>query len=177
MSLQAAANFEAFKFKVALITPEMSKVTGHHFLTHSYIHKSNIHQLPEEQKIWMLLALRAAGEFEYDLVKVAHDGSHVCLLRYPKFDVDPLPALMYSVKIFLPSGRCCITDYTKFPHPPTLYRKATLVSPDYPFVNQRVKPADTKKKTAPSHCSHCGWHNLCASRKTPCCHALLNTKN
>ena len=110
---------------------ESACVVGKRLLTHLYIHKNYVHRLPDELKVLVAQALRVAGEFDFDLVKVAHDGSHVCLLRYPNFDTDPHPSLMYSIKVQLSNGQFCLTDYSRNVNPPILHRKELFVGSDY----------------------------------------------
>lgn len=100
--------------------------------THLYVHKSGFRHLHVDDRILVARALMVAGEFEYDLVKIAHDGSHVCLLRYSDFDTNPHPALMYSIKVWLSNGQYCMTDFSNSDNPPILHRKETFVAPDYP---------------------------------------------
>ena len=108
-----------------------------------------VRHLPSDVRFLVAKALLVAGEFSYDVIKVAYDESHVYLLSYPEFDVDPHPTLRYSVKVILSSGQYCISDFTKsaHPHPPTLQRKDILVSQGYPlyerfkaFVEAEEKP-------------------------------------
>lgn len=106
---------------------------GKHVGTHLYVHKSNICHLPKNVRLLVAQALLVAGEFEYDLVKVAHDGKHVCLLSYPTFDTHAHPELKYSIKVLFPSKQYCVTDYTKSTNPPILHRKDLLVPTDYPL--------------------------------------------
>ena len=100
---------------------------------HLYAHKSNIRHLPENIRALVAKALLVAGEFEYDLIKVANDRAHVCLLRYPTFDTHAHPELKYSIKVLLPSRQYCMTDYSNSANPPILHRKDLLVPPEYPL--------------------------------------------
>ena len=117
----------------------LDSVVGKRVATHLYTHRSNIYRLPEESKILVAQALMVAGEFDFDLVKIAYDDTHVCLLSYPDFDTHPHPELKYSIKVLLPSGQYCMTDYSNSANPPILHRKETFVTPEYPlyavFVN------------------------------------------
>jgi len=108
---------------------------GKHVGVHLYAHKSNIRHLSPDVKVLVAQALLVAGEFEYDLVKVAYDKTHVCLLRYPTFDTHAHPELKYSIKVLLPSKQYCVTDYTNSSNPPILHRKELLVAPDYPLYS------------------------------------------
>jgi DNA phosphorothioation-associated putative methyltransferase len=104
---------------------------GKQLLTHLYVHKNYVRKLEEDVRILVARALRVAGEFDYDLVKIARDRSHVCLLRYPDFNTAAHPALQYSVKVFLSNGQYCVTDYSTRENPPILHRKETFVGEDY----------------------------------------------
>jgi DNA phosphorothioation-associated putative methyltransferase len=84
-----------------------------------------------EVQMLVAKALLVAGEFNYDVIKVAHDKSHVCLLSYPDFNTNPHPALKYSIKVVLSNGQYCMSDYTKSTNPPILHRKETLVAEEY----------------------------------------------
>ena len=108
-------------------------VVGKRLPSHLYVHKSTVCHLPAEARMLVAKALLIAGEFEYDIIKVAHDESHVCLLCYPDFDLDPHPSLKYSIKVVLPSGQYCVSDYSKSDNPPILHRKDALVTEEYPL--------------------------------------------
>jgi DNA phosphorothioation-associated putative methyltransferase len=99
--------------------------------SNTYVHKSNVCNLPAEKRILLATALMVVGEFEYDLVKFANDESTISLLRYPNFDRDPHPKLEYSIRVVFPSKHFCITHYSKSLNPPILHRKDTLVAPNY----------------------------------------------
>jgi DNA phosphorothioation-associated putative methyltransferase len=111
---------------------ESANVVGKRLPTHLYIHKQYVHTLDDDIKILVAKALLVAGEYDYDLVKIAHDGSYVCLLSYPDFDTNAHPALKYSIKVFLSNGAFCVTDYSKSANPPILHRKEAFVSPTHP---------------------------------------------
>jgi DNA phosphorothioation-associated putative methyltransferase len=112
---------------------ETYDMVGKRLPSHLYVHKSAVCHLPADVRMLVARALLMAGEFDYDVIKVAHDESHVCLLSYPDFDLDPHPALKYSIKVVLSSGQYCISDYTKSENPPILHRKDTLVTEEYPL--------------------------------------------
>ena len=110
-----------------------SAVVGKRLPAYLYIHKSAIRHLPNDARMLVAKALLNVGEFDYDLVKVAHDESHVCFMSYPDFDLDPHPALRYSIKVVLSSGQYCMSDYSKSDNPPILHRKDSLVTEEYPL--------------------------------------------
>ena len=109
---------------------------GKSLTSHTYIHKSNTRNLPDDKRMMLAMALIIAGEFDYDIAKIAHDGTHVCLLRYPTFNTDAHPALKYSIKVMLEQKQLCITDYSTHTNPPILHRKEALVGSNYPFYRK-----------------------------------------
>ena len=153
---------------VALAEEPGDRVLGKHLLNHLYIHKNYVHMLPVETRITVAAALRVAGEFAFDLVKIAKDGSHVCLLSYPTFDTEAHPALKYSIKVLLPTGQFCVTDFSRSGSPPILHRKESMVTPEYPmysaFVNLTLAEEKQGLLNRPDIGTRKKWKELLASK-------------
>jgi DNA phosphorothioation-associated putative methyltransferase len=64
---------------------------------------------------------------DWNLLKLHKREYAITFLSYPDFDTDPHPALKYSTKINLNSGRIVRTDYTGRANPPILHRKETFL--------------------------------------------------
>jgi DNA phosphorothioation-associated putative methyltransferase len=70
----------------------------------------------------------------WNLLKLHTDELAISFLSYPKFDVDPHPALAEATKINLNTGTVVRTDYKVRSNPPILHRKETFLPPS----DQRV---------------------------------------
>jgi hypothetical protein len=70
----------------------------------------------------------------WNLLKLHTDELAISFLSYPKFDIDPHPALAESTKINLNTGTVVRTDYRVRSNPPILHRKETFLPPS----DQRV---------------------------------------
>jgi len=57
------------------------------------------------------------------------DGRSVSFLRYEDFEQDAHPALLSSIRIYLPRTEYSIRDYSTSANPPILHRKEALVDP------------------------------------------------
>jgi DNA phosphorothioation-associated putative methyltransferase len=122
------------------IRKSIAEITlGKRLPEHVYIHISGIAKLPEASRLMVAQALLVAGEFQFELIKVAKDGLSVSLLHYPDFDTKAHPALIYSVKVHFPHMNFVFTNYKKSGNPPILHRKETCVDASYPHYQKFVK--------------------------------------
>jgi DNA phosphorothioation-associated putative methyltransferase len=99
---------------------------------HLYVHRTVEDELPPLLRLILYAGKEIVGDLSYDIVKFAKDGRAVSFLQYQDFDADPHPALIRSVKVFLPKSAYDIREYTSSPNPPILHRKETFVLPNYP---------------------------------------------
>ena len=53
-------------------------------------------------------------------------------LRYPQFDDEAHPELVFSVRVYLPTASYTVRDYSDSENPPILHRKEAFVDPLYP---------------------------------------------
>ena len=148
---------------------ETYNMVGKRLPSHLYVHKSAVCHLPADVRMLVAKALLMAGEFDYDIIKVAHDESHVCLLSYPDFDLDPHPTLKYSIKVVLSSGQYCVSDYSKSDNPPILHRKETLLSEEYPLYELFKSLTDAEEEAGLLSRNDIGnrkqWNALLESKK------------
>jgi DNA phosphorothioation-associated putative methyltransferase len=100
--------------------------------SHLYVHRSAEDELPALLRVLLFAGKEIVGELPYDLVKFAKDGRAVSFLLYKDFDADPHPALLRSVKVFLPKATFDIREYFNSDNPPILHRKETFVLRSYP---------------------------------------------
>lgn len=100
---------------------------------HLYVHQSAEDELPALLRVLIFAGKKIVGELAYDLVKLATDGRAVSFLHYGDFDQEPHPALLRSVKVYLPKATFDIREYFQSDNPPILHRKETVVLPDYPY--------------------------------------------
>ena len=101
-----------------------------------YVHKSAEDELPPLLRLLIFAARQVVGDVIYDLVKVATDGRAVSFLAYANFDEDPHPALLRSVRVYLPKASIGVRDYRVAANPPILHRKDTLVTERYPHYEK-----------------------------------------
>lgn len=100
--------------------------------SHLYVHRSAEDELPSLLRVIVFAGKQIVGELPYDLVKFATDGRAISFLQYQNFDEVPHPALLRSIKIYLPKATYGIREYLSSPNPPILHRKETFVLPNYP---------------------------------------------
>ncbi|MBA5865392.1 MAG: DNA phosphorothioation-associated putative methyltransferase [Nitrospira sp. CR1.3] len=141
---------------------------GKHLPSHLYVHRSAEDELPPLLRVLLFGAKRIVGEVPYDLVKFAKDGRAVSLLLYKDFDGDPHPALLRSVKVFLPKATFDVREYFASDNPPILHRKETFVLPNYPHF-QTFKRLSEQEETlgllsAPDIGYRRLWDNLLLAR-------------
>ena len=104
--------------------------------SHLYIHRSAEDELPPLLRVLLFAGKEIVGELPYDLVKFAKDGRAVSFLLYKDFDEDPHPALLRSVKVFLPKATFDVREYFNSANPPILHRKETFVLSSYPHFEK-----------------------------------------
>ena len=105
---------------------------GKQLPSHLYVHRSAEDELPPLLRVLLFAGKEIVGELPYDLVKFAKDGRAISFLQYQSFDEDPHPALLRSVKVYLPKTTYGIREYLSSPNPPILHRKETFVLQSYP---------------------------------------------
>jgi DNA phosphorothioation-associated putative methyltransferase len=127
---------EQFLFSIGkqeVVASVCSKCTvGKQLPNHLYVHRSAEDELPPLLRVLLFAGKEIVGELPYDLVKFAKDGRAVSFLLYNHFDEDPHPALLRSVKVFLPKATFDIREYFNSDNPPILHRKETFVLASYP---------------------------------------------
>lgn len=94
-----------------------------------YVHRSGEDQLGALLRILTFAARQVVGEVDYNVLKIAVDGRSVSFLRYQDFEQDAHPALLSSIRIYLPRTEYSIRDYSTSANPPILHRKEALVDP------------------------------------------------
>jgi DNA phosphorothioation-associated putative methyltransferase len=97
-----------------------------------YVHRSGVDELPTLLRLILFAASRVVGEIEYDVVKISLHGRSASFLRYPDFDEDPHPALLRSIRVYLPRATYAVREYGNSGNPPILHRKDSLVPVSYP---------------------------------------------
>src|SRR5262249_17265873 len=97
-----------------------------------YIHRSGVDELPPLLRLIAFAATRIVGEMVYEVVKISLHGRSVSFLQYPAFDDEAHPALLRSVRVYLPQATYGVREYDPKRNPPILHRKDALVAPDYP---------------------------------------------
>jgi DNA phosphorothioation-associated putative methyltransferase len=95
---------------------------------HLYVHQSAEDELPALLRLILFAARQVVGRLSYDLAKIALDGQAVSFLLYDDFDGNPHPALVRSVRVFLPRASFEIREYGQQANPPILHRKDSFIS-------------------------------------------------
>lgn len=141
---------------------------GKHLPSHLYVHRSAEDELPPLLRVLLFAGKEIVGELPYDLVKFAIDGRAVSFLLYKDFDEDPHPALLRSVKVFLPKATFDIREYFDSDNPPILHRKETFVLPGYPHFDKFRKLTEQEESlgllSSPDIGYRRPWDNLLRSR-------------
>jgi len=136
--------------------------------SHLYVHRSAEDELPPLLRILLFAGKEIVGELPYDLVKFAKDGRAISFLHYQNFDEDPHPALLRSLKVYLPKSAYDIREYASSPNPPILHRKETFVLPDYPQFEKFRKLTEQEESLGLLSSPHIGyrrpWEDLLQSR-------------
>jgi DNA phosphorothioation-associated putative methyltransferase len=96
-----------------------------------YVHRSGADELPPLLRLIVFAATRVVGEVPYDVLKISLHGRSVSFLQYPAFDDEAHPALVRSVRVYLPRATYGVREYDPKGNPPILHRKDTLVLPSY----------------------------------------------
>lgn len=142
---------------------------GKQLPSHLYVHRSAEDELPPLLRILLFAGKEIVGELPYDLVKFAKDGRALSFLQYQNFDEDPHPALLRSVKVFLPKTTYDIREYLSSPNPPILHRKDTFVLPSYPhferFRNLTEQEESLGLLSSPDIGYRRPWEDLLLSRR------------
>jgi DNA phosphorothioation-associated putative methyltransferase len=112
---------------------------GKQLPSHLYVHRSAEDELPPLLRVLLFAGKEIVGELPYDLVKFAKDGRAISFLHYRNFDEDPHPALVRSVKVYLPKASFDVREYASSPNPPILHRKETFVLSSYAFFEKFQK--------------------------------------
>ena len=101
-----------------------------------YVHMSAEEQLPAVLRLLRFAARQVVGDVEYNVVKISSDGRAVSFLSYKDFEVDPHPALLYSVRVYLPRAEYTIRNYSSSDNPPILHRKELFLDPLHPLFRE-----------------------------------------
>jgi DNA phosphorothioation-associated putative methyltransferase len=92
----------------------------------------------------------------------------VSFLHYPTFDHEAHPALLRSVRVYLPRAIHGVREYDPSRNPPILHRKDCLVLPDYPkyqaFQQLTAREEALGLLNAPDIGHRLGWEALLSQR-------------
>ena len=101
---------------------------------------------------------------EYNIAKISSDGRSISLLNYENFEDDPHPALVYSVRVYLPRAEYTIRNYSTSVNPPILHRKELLVDSLHPMYRVFRDLSDDEEKLgllgSPSIGTRVGWSTI-----------------
>lgn len=108
------------------------------------------------------------GEVPYDVVKISLHGRSVSFLDYPTFDTEAHPALVRSIRIYLPRATYGVREYDSSRNPPILHRKDALVLPSHPRYHIFQELTDQEEALGllePTDIGYrLGWEALLAQR-------------
>lgn len=141
---------------------------GKRLPSHLYVHRSAEDELPPLLRVLLFAGKEIVGELPYDLVKFATDGRAISFLQYQNFDEDPHPALLRSIKVYLPKTTYSIREYLSSLNPPILHRKETFVLPSYPYFEKFRKLTEQEESlgllSSPDIGYRRPWEDLLLSR-------------
>nr|WP_093027865.1 DNA phosphorothioation-associated putative methyltransferase [Thiocapsa roseopersicina] len=106
-----------------------------------YLHRTLLEQSEAElieAVATALEMLRVSIEPDFNVVRVAADGSEVAFLSYPDFFENPFPALKESWRVDRTTGETGYRTYADSLNPPILHRKELLLPGDYPGRTEYV---------------------------------------
>jgi DNA phosphorothioation-associated putative methyltransferase len=98
-----------------------------------YIHCSAEELLPAVLRLLLFAAHQVVGDVEYNVAKISSDGRSISFLNYANFEEDAHPALLNSVRVYLPRADYTIRNYSTSVNPPILHRKELLVDSLHPM--------------------------------------------
>ena len=101
-----------------------------------YVHSSAEEQLPAVLRLLLFAARQVVGDVEYNIVKISLDGRAISFLNYKNFEADPHPALLYSMRVYLPRAEYTIRNYSSSDNPPILHRKELFLDPLHPLYRE-----------------------------------------
>ena len=101
-----------------------------------YVHCSAEEQLPAVLRLLLFAGRQVVGDVEYNVVKISSDGRAISFLSYEDFEDDPHPALLYSVRVYLPRAEYTIRNYSNSDNPPILHRKELFLDPLHPHYRE-----------------------------------------
>ena len=97
-----------------------------------YVHVSAVDQLPPLLRIFEGCVRGYIGDVDgTTLVKLSRNEPKVSYLGYPSFEIDPHPALSFSLTVHFRTLHVKYRDYTRYRNPPILHRKETFISSDH----------------------------------------------
>lgn len=141
-----------------------SATVGKQLPTDLYVHRSAEDDLPALLRILTFAARRVVGEVAYDLVKFAKDGRALSFLDYDDFDGNAHPALVRSIRVYLPRASYEIREYDASSNPPILHRKETFVTPYYPDYGLFKQLTEAEERlgllSAPHIGTQQGWADI-----------------
>ena len=97
-----------------------------------YVHRTAAEELPPLLRLVSFAATRIVGEVPYDVMKISLHGRSVSFLQYPTFDDEAHPALLRSIRVYLPRASHSVREFDPSRNPPILHRKEALVLADHP---------------------------------------------
>jgi len=99
-----------------------------------YVHRSALESLEPLLRIYEGCGRAYLGEVEgANIIKIHRRSGKLSYLVYPKFEDDPHPALLRSVRVNLRTRQIDSNDYARSANPPVLHRKETFLLPDNPL--------------------------------------------
>lgn len=141
---------------------EIGKLTP----TALYVHTSALDQLLPVLRLFEGCASSFVGQVEgANVIKLYRNEPKVSYLSYPKFEVDPHPALSFSLAVNLQTFDIRRRDYSASRNPPILHRKETFLSSDHPLYEKfaRLTRIEEKKglyEDTSSIGTREGWNHL-----------------
>jgi DNA phosphorothioation-associated putative methyltransferase len=97
-----------------------------------YVHRDALDHLAPVLRIYEGCGRAYLGEVEgANIIKIHRRSGKLSYLSYPKFEEDPHPTLLRSIRVNLRTRQIDSTDYAHSNNPPVLHRKETFLPSDH----------------------------------------------
>jgi DNA phosphorothioation-associated putative methyltransferase len=99
-----------------------------------YVHRSALDSLEPLLRVYEGCGRAYLGEVEgANIIKIHRRSGKLSYLVYPRFETDPHPALLRSVRLSLRTRQIDFNDYAQSSNPPVLHRKDAFLGSDHPL--------------------------------------------
>jgi DNA phosphorothioation-associated putative methyltransferase len=102
-----------------------------------YIHRSALESLAPLLRVYEGCGRAYLGELpETNVIKIHRFSGKISYLAYPRFEVEPHPAIARSYKLAMRTQYLDLYDYASASNPPVLHRKETFLESSHPLYSK-----------------------------------------